>query len=74
MPRVSVPEPAHGLRGAFLDVEILDGQDAFGVRLNYNAEKYDLGSVERFAECIRGFAAKMLKLDPGTASVADMLS
>ena len=57
-----------------LDVEILDGRDAFGVRLNYNAEKYDLGSVERFAECIRGFAAKMLKLDPGTASVADVLS
>lgn len=56
-----------------LDVQILDGQDAFGVLLDYNASVYEQRSMERFGRIFRRICARFLRQNPNTATVGDVL-
>lgn len=57
-----------------LDVELLDGKDSFGIQLSYNAEKYEQQSIESFGRRFCELCAKMIRLNPNTVTVGDILS
>ncbi|MCR5403522.1 MAG: hypothetical protein K6E91_06805 [Butyrivibrio sp.] len=57
-----------------LDVELLDGKDAFGIQLSYNAEKYERQSIESFGRRFCNLCALMIRSDSNTVTVGDILS
>ena len=56
-----------------LDIEILDGQDDFGVLLDYNAKKYERESMERFGKIFRVFCTRLIQQNPNVTTVGDMI-
>ena len=56
-----------------LNIEILDGREAFGVLLGYNARKYERQSMERFGSMFRTICALMIGRNPNTTTVGDIL-
>ena len=56
-----------------LDIEILDGLDAFGVDFDYNAKKYDEKSMEKFGRIFCDILKLLLAANPNSTTVGDIL-
>lgn len=56
-----------------LDIEILDGREAFGVLLDYNASKYDRSGMDRFAEIFRTTCENIVRSDIAALTVGDVV-
>ena len=56
-----------------LDIEILDGEDEFGVLLDYNARKYERTTIERFGRIFRGLCRQLISVNPNTTRAGDVI-
>ena len=55
------------------DIEILDGEDEFGVLLDYNARKYERTTIERFGRIFRGLCRQLISVNPNTTRAGDVI-
>jgi hypothetical protein len=56
-----------------LDIEVIEGRDAYGVQLNYNRGLYDESTMEAFAERLCGLCAKMTREGAADLTLEEIL-
>ena len=56
-----------------LDIEIIEGCDRFGVLLDYNAQRYERKSMERFGRMFNTVCSQLIGRNPNTTTVADVI-